>query len=90
MKKNARIQFVKSQIEAGEFTTLDDIFSIISKKEMADFLGQHPTAFTNQKLKDLLGFRMGEILKLAETFEVDCLLICKIIKNTYDKRKQEG
>ena len=69
-------------IASGRISTLEELYNVTTKKNVAKGLGVNPVSFTNNKANQPEAFRLSEILKLSELLETDVHTIVSIFLNS--------
>lgn len=80
MIKDKRAKTVKQLIDTNQITKLSEIYDVIPVTVLVNFLKTNYTRLTKYNSNPSL-FTMGEIIKLAKYFEVEEMIMIKIIYN---------
>lgn len=65
----------KELLLKGKIKTLNDLFQVVQKKQLAEDLHLHPTHFSNVKSKTPERFELKELIMISKILDVDLFVV---------------
>lgn len=88
MPKDKRYNITKLLIQSGDIKTLAEVFDVIPPSVVAKDFGTNNTRFSKLTTNPEL-FRVKEIYRLSDLFEVDPLKMFALVNAQYQKKNSK-